>query len=197
MRSLKKLRETVAHFDLEVKWRRPENEKEAAQLNSTDRLAYGTSTPFSEIILSDSKRNSAIVDRWVRKRWGERWERLEGHRQTRIWYKGPDREKARLLLSKTRADLGINIQFITGHGWLRRHRHVVGEIDDPTCRLCGDGPEELGHLFFHCEALSWDRSRAAEGVTEWTVEDLEGFLQIPEVKELLGQGDAENQTGVE
>ena len=62
----------------------------------------------------------------------------------------------------------------------------MGEGDDPTCRLCGNGPEEPVHLFLHCEALSWDRTKLAQEDLDWKVEDLDDFLLLPSVRELLG-----------
>ena len=67
---------------------------------------------------------------------------------------GPDlATRARLLFfnrTQTRAVIGL----LTGHNTLRRHLHVMGLNDNPTCRKCGTEEETLAHILCECEALA-------------------------------------------
>ena len=64
------------------------------------------------------------------------------------------------LKSLDRQTASIWTQFITGHNYLGYHRHNTGEIEDATCRKCGDEVETAWHLLKHCEALETGRMYA-------------------------------------
>jgi len=46
---------------------------------------------------------------------------------------------------------------LTGHNTLRRHLHVMGLDDNPTCRKCGTKEETSAHVLCECEALPTHR----------------------------------------
>ena len=89
----------------------------------------------------------------------------------------------------TRLEAGKLIQFVTGHGWLKRHLRITGEGTDDLCTLCGENPEEPGHLFWHCSVLkpvtsnlsqdywtSGDKAyRVLHFIKEPAFENLDGF----------------------
>jgi hypothetical protein len=52
--------------------------------------------------------------------------------------------------TKCRAVFGL----LTGHNTLRRHLHVMGLSDDPTCRKCGTEEETSVHILCEFEALA-------------------------------------------
>jgi len=52
--------------------------------------------------------------------------------------------------AQTRAVIGL----LTGHNTLRRHLHVMGLNDNPTCRKCGTEEETSVHILCECEALA-------------------------------------------
>jgi len=43
---------------------------------------------------------------------------------------------------------------LTGHNTLRRHLHVMGLNDNPTCRMCGTEEETSVHILCEYEALA-------------------------------------------
>jgi len=43
---------------------------------------------------------------------------------------------------------------LTGHNSLRRHLHVMGLVDDPTCTYCGMGEESSIHVLCYCDAFA-------------------------------------------
>jgi len=48
---------------------------------------------------------------------------------------------------------------LTGHNTLRRHLHVMGLSNNPTCRNCGPEEETSVHILGECEALASLRHR--------------------------------------
>ena len=58
-------------------------------------------------------------------------------RQAQELISGPDLATAAQLLSFNRTQTRAVIGLLTGHNILRRHLHVMGLSDNPTCRRCG------------------------------------------------------------
>ena len=52
-----------------------------------------------------------------------------------------------------RHDVGLMVQAITGHCWLRRHQSLISSDVDPVCRLCNEEEETPWHLIGECPAL--------------------------------------------
>ena len=77
------------------------------------------------------------VQAWGNKKWDRRWRSLKTCNQTKIWFPFLREDRSPLIGRLSRIDLGLLIQFITGHNYLRRHRKVMGEGNDTSCRLCG------------------------------------------------------------
>jgi hypothetical protein len=66
---------------------------------------------------------------------------------------------------------------LTGHNTLRRHLHVTGLSNDPTCRKCGTEEGTSVHVLCECEALASLRHRY-----------LGSFFLNPEDTRVLGVG---------
>jgi hypothetical protein len=58
------------------------------------------------------------------------------------------------LLSFNRTQSRAVIGLLTGHDTLRRHLHVMGLSNDPTCRKCGTEEETSVYVLCECEALA-------------------------------------------
>ena len=75
-------------------------------------------------------------------------------RQARELISGPNLATGARLLSfkrtRTRAVTGL----LTGYNTLRRHLHVMGLSNDPTCRKCGTEEETSAHILCECKALA-------------------------------------------
>jgi hypothetical protein len=65
---------------------------------------------------------SLNVQNWIRATWSKRWRNSTDDSQTKIWLSSADQKLAKSLLQKSRIELGIRIQFLTGHGpwWQNR-----------------------------------------------------------------------------
>jgi hypothetical protein len=83
--------------------------------------------------------------------------------------------------TQSRAVIGL----LTGHNTLRRHLHVMGLSDDPTCRKCGTEEETSVHILCECEALASLRHRY-----------LGSFFLNPEDIGVLGVGAIWNEASV-
>ena len=82
-----------------------------------------------------------------------------------------------ILLSFNRTQSRAVIGLLTGHNTLRRHLHVMGLSNNPTCRKCGVEEETSVHILGECEALASLRHRY-----------LGSFFLNPEDVRMLGVG---------
>ena len=57
------------------------------------------------------------------------------------------------LLSFNRTQSRVMIGLLTGHNTLRRHFHLTGLTNSPSCRTCGVEEETSAHILCECEAL--------------------------------------------
>ena len=62
------------------------------------------------------------------------------------WPKGVDNQQA---VSPNR--------LLSGHDPFNYHRHILGEVEDPECRLCLEDDESSLHLLDECPALGQRR----------------------------------------
>jgi len=115
-------------------------------------------------------RGNEIADRLARSGCGQGVSRQNIRRKMKRWMKnqhlslwrGPcsAQRQARELISdpdlatglsfnrtQTRAVIGL----LTGHNTLRRHLHVMGLNDNPTCRKCGTEEETSAQILCECE----------------------------------------------
>ena len=87
----------------------------------------------------------------------------------------------------SRIDLGLLIQFVTGHNYLCRHRKVMGEEDD-RCRLCGEDIEDSLHLWENCKATRDLRGGFIKCTsTIWSLSQLSMFLREQIIAGLMDQ----------
>ena len=149
------------------------------------------STPLS------GKEVSGITQSWGDKVWNRQWINSTGCRQSKLWFPRISVEKSRYIRQLDREKLGQWIQFLSGHGTLRRHQSVMDRDVDPTCRLCLEEDEDAEHLYTHCEALRWDRFNILRVGRlpipfEWEPSQLDRFLRIPMVLLLCSPGVEQN-----
>jgi hypothetical protein len=75
-------------------------------------------------------------------------------RQAQELISGPNLATGARLLSFNRTQTRVVIGLLTGHNTLRRHLHVMGLSNNPTCRKCGTEEETSVHILCECEALA-------------------------------------------
>ena len=66
-------------------------------------------------------------------------------------------DKLKQHASSSRQELDRFCQIVTGHCRLRKHMSQWREGIEPTCRKCGEGPEEPLHFRFDCPAVEEQR----------------------------------------
>ena len=114
--------------------------------------------------------------------------------QTKQWFPTPSR---RVEITKFgRPTLGHLIQFLTGHGWFRRHRIKIDE-DSSLCRFCNSALEDPDHLWSSCRIFDGVRHAIKQECKEddstvsftkpfvWSVTQPIRFLRDPKLAELL------------
>ncbi len=100
------------------------------------------------------------VDRWLIDKWSKQWSKNPTCKQTRFWFPTIKPEFSLSLSKWSRAEVGMMVQFLTGHCWLNRHKFLVEESSTKKCRLCDmdgedhDSMETPIHLTTNCQALT-------------------------------------------
>ena len=142
---------------------------------------------------------SRVVNDHFFRKWSTIWQNTDSdkYRQTRFWFpNGPRPDISKALVMKSRTTLGTYIQFLTGHGWLNRHRWIVDperqfrpSTIDPMCLLCGNGEETPEHL--------WSCVELQDGViprnNPWQLKELDRFLGTTTMILLLKHGQGEQE----
>ena len=154
------------------------------------RDVIGSQLPFGQPL----KTNAKLINTWAKAWWCSRWIGLNQCRQTKLWYPlGVKTGVSRYLLKLPRQELGLTIQFLTGHGFMRRHQNIIDPYVDLTCRLCGAGDESPEHLWHECLGLS---AQAGSIINQrpnksrknsWSPQQVGRFLREPSIAILLGQ----------
>ena len=79
------------------------------------------------------------------------------HERTRVVYEGYSRGRESSITN--RSDQALLAKLRSGHYMgLRAYRHRIDGVTDPTCRRCGEEPEDLVH-WLHCPATLVERRR--------------------------------------
>ncbi len=174
-----------------------------------DAVKPGLETLQNRASLAPRGTNSSAVRNWTMNQWTKRWVNMDKCRQTKLWFPKPNQSTSRRLMSLGRRTLGLVIQFITGHGWLRRHAALIDSNVESDCRLCYENEETPWHLASECPAIANERSRiiqigrAGQQISDeadlfpyaWTPEQLLRFLRVPQINELFDvQEEGEEKT---
>ena len=86
--------------------------------------------------------------------WGNRWGKSLTCRQTKLFVPSPQTRVSAFVQNASREDVGLLVQFITGHNFLRYHLFNTGRAASADCRLCAEHtPETSWHLWTECPAL--------------------------------------------
>ena len=135
----------------------------------------------------------AAIEEVTKKKWETDWEKDPDCRQSKYFMSGPAKTRAKLLLSKTRDEVGQMARFLTGHAFLRRQNAIVATGINPppgdnSCRMCEDKvmAETPHHLITECDRL-WEwradtlGSHFLDEYPEWDPISLGKFLSKKEI----------------
>ena len=157
-----------------------------------DQLAKaGALKPDMQQINVPNSQLKAEIDRCFRERWAHEWEKYKGARQTKFFYPGPDKKKAKEVMSFDRRQLGRYVRVVTGHNNLLYHRNNVDPVhNDSMCRFCGEDVETFIHFATDCPAR-WRERRdmllvyIGDSLMDWAPNQLLRLAYTPEINRLL------------
>ena len=115
--------------------------------------------------------------------WKKDFQAYDGARMGKLFYEGPDANKAKYVLKLSRAHLGRFIRIIAGHNSLFYFRHQVDKEVNPQCRFCLEENETFDHLVNDCPRFINDRRDILKNelITNdhmWSVQTLLDFSMI-------------------
>jgi ribonuclease HI len=137
--------------------------------------------------------NNALIEDHMWKQWDQEWLGTEKYRQTKHWYPEPKRPAYFLeeTINLDRTTLGLYIQFTTGHNFMLRHQHIIDQMTDPSCRLCGMAPESSWHIFAECIGTQgprmevWGKLKFDQPIVKWRPSEIVKFIKSPIVRWLM------------
>jgi hypothetical protein len=95
------------------------------------------------------------IKRWMDNQHLARWRGLGSiQRQVRELISAPSPGAKTRLLFFNRAQSRVVTGLLTGHNTLRRHLHLMGLPNIPSCRRCGVEDETWAQIIRQCEALA-------------------------------------------
>jgi len=95
------------------------------------------------------------MKRWIQRQHLALWPSPCGtQRQPQELISGPNLATGARLLSFNRTQSRAVIGLLTGHNTLKRHLHVMGLNNNPTCRKCNTEEDTSVHILWQCETLA-------------------------------------------
>ena len=150
----------------------------------------------TQAALSDPGEIKSIIRAWGSRQWQSFWrELLPQCRQTKIWLPDVHRSIIREMPNVSRVELGLMIQFVTGHCYLLKHRSLLEQGLAYECRLCLEEDEDPMHLWCECPAIDSEQRKIGlinKTPANWLPGNLSRFLQIPPIVEIMGQEQGES-----
>lgn len=148
--------------------------------------------PFMPLSYNEIKTK---IEKRYRSQWEKDWQTAKEYRQTKIWFPKLNKIESKLILQRSRFELGLIIQFITGHNHLHYHRSKCDDNVDDKCRLCQEGQESSWHIAAECPALTEQRKAIFKKPilsqkSDWTVNQIRDLiLGVDEVRDLMKHPD--------
>ena len=134
--------------------------------------------------------SQAQIHKFGLKIWTDRWRKLEGHRQTKLFLHEPDANKARGILRLSRGYLTTFVRAITGYNFLGRHQNLIDCSISKVCRFCEVEEETFYHYVTDCPTLRSLRNdifldQAFPQDNSWSIFKLKTFMLEPIVYQTL------------
>ncbi len=145
---------------------------------------------------------TARVNEITEETWNIRWlAQKDKYRQTKLWFPKRDMAKSKIIVKNLdRGEIGLMVQAITGHNFLKRHEAIITPGKDPMCTLCKEKEESFHHLVEDCPALLRQRrellmttSMEVQLPVEWDPIKLLKFIKDPTVAKLMTGVEEEQQ----
>ena len=87
--------------------------------------------------------------------WTNKWSNIDKCRQTKLFFHEPNPSLSKQIMKCTKHTFGKAIRWITGHCFMRRHKHITDPFNnpDPKCRHCNEEDETPWHIIARCGAF--------------------------------------------
>ena len=174
--------------ELVIRWRKP-NEHESGLLKALEAKALTSvryiHTETTGVTRAHNRKQARL---WVEKQWCQQWHNLNQCRQTKIFFPTPNAAKSKELMTLQRRELGLAIQFLTGHCFLMRHQRIIDGETSPSCRLCSEEEETPEHLFFNCPWVIEERDELQIPLPtkdDWTISQVRWILSRRYIEEMM------------
>ena len=125
--------------------------------------------------------------------WDFQWTRYHDGRQSKQFYKLPNRSKAKYSYNLSRQELGRLIRLVTGHNNLFYHRSNVDKTRGTSslCRFCNEERETFYHFATNCPCFRLSRFHYFQNDTcfngdKWSIRRILDFSNIPSIAAALG-----------
>lgn len=93
----------------------------------------------------------------INEEWNIRWQTNGIARQSKNFIPNVPCTNFQNMMKWKRTRLARNMNFITGHGLLRRHRYLQGAVNSPACRFCEAESEDPEHILLDCPRFELER----------------------------------------
>ena len=143
-----------------------------------------------ENILPSKRYVRDLVIEKLREEWDLQWHEYRDGRQSKIFYTGQDKLRAKEACKLTRRKLSRLIRIVTGHNGLLYHQHNIENSVDPTCRYCENDIESFSHFLLDCPSFDADRQNIFQGrnlvaTMDWKINELLDFSYLPRIHDAL------------
>ena len=85
-------------------------------------------------------------------RWKDEWQKYKGARMSKLFYDGPDKNKAQKILQMSSYKVGRLVRLLSGHNNLNYFQNLIDGIN-PLCRLCEEEDETFDHWVTECPVM--------------------------------------------
>ena len=159
-----------------------------------DQLAkHGTTLLDISPVALPKQATKAAIKEAIDEIWSFQWSRYHDGRQSKQFYKHPDRSKAKYSYHLSRQELGRLIRITTGHNNLFYHRSNVDKTrgTSPLCRFCQEENETFYHFANNCPCFRLSRFHYFQNDScfnngKWSIRQLLDFSYIPSINAALG-----------
>jgi hypothetical protein len=122
----------------------------AAKLGAEGKQCEADGIPLPKIF----KRN--LIRESTQRAWQAERQASTEYRHSKLFYNGPDSNKAKLLLKHSKTTVSKLVKLITGHNFLSYFQYRIDNTINPYCRLCEEEYETFQHFITTCPVLrSW------------------------------------------
>ena len=120
-------------------------------------------------------------------RWKDEWQKYKGVRMSKLFYDGPDKNKAQKILQMSSYKVGRLVRLLSGHNNLNYFQNKLCNEISPRGRLCEEGEETFEHWITECPVLRVQRNEIFCVATNtyvlipnnWSVDSIMIFSFLP------------------